>query len=278
MVQIDALIKDFQRKPVWSKLSKGFKCVYWIHPCSLSDDDKSAIYAALADVSTIAFGADMKPYWHGRSHDGYLDKITKFFLIIDPENQVVGWTGFHRFKVGETSCLFLDSTGVLPGLQKTGVMTQVLGRALASELIRNRLRPVYLSMRTENPVVYYAFFKIVGPDNIYPNLAKEAGNTVRQLGKYIAGWLKQDNKFEPETLRIRGAYDNLDALYGEQPLCEHEKINGFFQKHLRPEDAFIVLAKMDVFGSAKLFTRGLAYRLMPKHLRHRTLQNRYSDE
>lgn len=278
MVQIDSLIKDFQHKPARLQLSKGFRCMYWTYPQTLSDENKNAIYQALADVSTIAFGADMTPYWNSRSQDGYLDKITRFFLIVNPEDQIIGWTGFHRFKVGGVRCLFLDSTGILPNLQKTGVMTQVLGRALASELIRNRLRPVYLSMRTENPVVYYAFFKIVGQENIYPNLAKKAGSGIRRLGEYIAGWLKQANKFESEILRIRGAYDNLDALYGEQPVCEHEKINRFFQKHLRPEDAFIVIAKMDVSGSARLFTRGLAYRLAPKYLRHRMLQSGYSGE
>lgn len=266
MPNLETLVKQFSVRPVRQPLSGGFNCACWNQPRSLTYDERREIYRVLVEVSTVAFGADMFPYWRDRAKDGYLDKITNFFFVTDADGEVVGWTGYHRLDVHGTICLFLDSTGILPKLQKTRLMTLVFGRALAKEMLRNMLRPVYLAMRTENPVVYYAFFKIVGMGNIYPNLVKEASATVQRIGTFIAGWLNQGNKFEPSSMRIRGAYDNLDALYGEQPVCDDERINAYFQRSLRPEDAFIVIAKMSSLGSARLLARGLARKISPAHL------------
>lgn len=258
MPEFEFLIKGSDVKPVHRRLKDRFSYVCWEYPRSLSDEKKSDIYRSLVEVSTKAFGADMTPYWRDRSRDGYLDQITKFFLVFNSENQMVGWTGYHRFDVEGRTCLFLDSTGILPNLQKTGVMTQIFGHTLTSELWHNKLFPIYLAMRTESPVVYHAFYRVVGKGNIFPNPEMTHPTDVQRIGKFLAGWLKQEDKFELSSLRIRGAYDNLDALYGEQPVSENDKINQYFQHQLRPEDAFIVIAKLDIVGAAKLFARGMA--------------------
>jgi hypothetical protein len=92
---------------------------------------------------------------------------------------------------------------------------------------------------------------------------------VQELGRYLSTWLGQTEKFEPQSLRIRGAYDNLDALYGELPRCGDEAINQYFRKHLRPEDAFIVVAQLDWATSYKVVWKTLSERLSPpRELKH----------
>jgi hypothetical protein len=62
--------------------------------------------------------------------------------------------------------------------------------------------------------------------------------------------LGQEDKFNADDLRILGAYDNLDVLYGDLPKCGDQHIDSFFRDTLRPEDAYIVIARAEL---AKLF-------------------------
>ncbi len=273
----DRLTLEAGARPRRGRLGRGFTYVCWRRPPALSDEGKRALYGEIIKVASSTFGDDMTPYWTRRAADGYLEKITRVFLIM-LDGRVVGWTGYHRLKVAGQTCLFIDATGVLPELQKTGVMTQVFGRLLAAEFARNRLRPLYLAMRTESPVVYKAFLRIVGEADIYPNLLKPAPPVVEEIGRYIAGWLHQSEKFEPATLRILNAFDgpcpwrwtgNADEEEAGHPLCGDARVNSYFLERLRPEDAFIIIARMTASAGVKLLGRALAKSAVLKPLSRR---------
>lgn len=262
---IRLLPQDAEGKLRQGRLGQGFTYVCWTDPRALSESSKEALYREIIKIASVTFGDDMTPYWTGRAADGYLEKIAKFFFIMRDE-QVVGWTGYHRLKVEGRTCLFIDATGMRPELQKTGVMTQVFSRFLASEFVRNKLKPIYVVMRTESPVVYYAFFKTVGQDNIYPNLLKAPPPVVEKIGGYIAGWLNQADKFESPTLRILNAFEgpcpwrwtgNVEEHDAGHPLCSDVQINSYFLEQLRPEDAFIIIARMSATVSVRLLGRAL---------------------
>lgn len=271
MTAFSMLVQPFNVRPHILPLKRGYRAVCCAPPASLHQEHKQAIYSALTAVSTLAFGADMTPYWRDRSRQGYLDTITRFYLIFSEDDRLVGWTGYHRLKPAGQTCLYLDSTGVLPELQHTGIMTGLFGQFLLKEMLRAGPRGLYVSMRTENPVVYQSFYKVAGEQNTFPSLSAPVPDTVRQMGRQLAAWLKQGDKFDESSLRVMGAYDNLDALYGELPTCGDEHINQYFREHLRPVDAFLVLAKLS--GPAALMTvvskglsamlRGNAPRLQP---------------
>jgi hypothetical protein len=262
---MDRLPQDAGAKPRRGRLGRGFSYVCWAAPRALGENGKATLYREIIKVASATFGDDMTPYWTGRAADGYLEKITKFFFVMR-EGQVVGWTGYHRLQVEAGTCLFIDATGVLPELQQTGVMTQVISRFLASEFIRNKLKPVYIAMRTESPVVYQAFYKAVGERDIYPNLLKAPPPHVERIGRYVAGWLKQAEKFDPATLRILNAFEgpcpwrwtgNADECDAGHPVCQDVRINSYFSERLRPEDAFIVIARMSATVGARLLGRAL---------------------
>ncbi|NMO18470.1 GNAT family N-acetyltransferase [Pyxidicoccus fallax] len=244
MTSFSTLVRSFDVKPTLRALPRGYRSACWSPPASLGAAHKEAIYGALREVSTLAFGADMTPYWRDRSRDGFLDRISRFYFIHSADDRIVGWTGYHRLKLAGRACLYLDSTGVLPELQNTGIMTGLFSQFLAWEMLRSGPWGVYVSMRTENPVVYQSFYKVAGERNTHPCLTASVPPRVQEMGRQLSVWLKQSDKFEPSSLRVKGAYDNLDALYGELPTCDDENINRYFREHLRPVDAFLVLAKL----------------------------------
>lgn len=258
MPALSQLQHQLNIRPSIRSAGRGFSLATFNSPAALDQDSKSRIYDTLVQVSTRAFGADMTPYWRDRSRDGYLDQISRFFLVADAGDEISGWTGYHRFQFGVERCLYLDSTGVLPRYQASGIMSRVFKRLLATELMRNSLRPIHLSMRTESPVVYNSFFRAVGPSRIYPSPDRSIPSSAQQIGSKLAAWLGQSDKLEPGRLRVRGAYDNLDELYGEQPVCANERINAYFRANLRPEDAFIVIVRFDLTTVARLAAQTFA--------------------
>lgn len=266
MTAFSTLVRPFNVRPNFLMLKRGYRAACWAPPAALGLEHKQAIYGALTEVSTLAFGADMTPYWRDRSLNGYLDSITRFYLIHSEDDRLVGWTGYHRLKLAGQTCLYLDSTGVLPELQHTGIMTGLFGQFLLRELLRAGPRGLYASMRTENPVVYQSFYKVAGERNTFPSLSVPVPDTVREMGLQLAAWLNQRDKFDAPSLRVKGAYDNLDTLYGELPTCDDENINRYFRQHLRPVDAFLVLAKLSGPGALMtVVTKGLNAMLRRNH-------------
>ncbi|MDC0708339.1 GNAT family N-acetyltransferase [Stigmatella sp. ncwal1] len=249
MPAFSALVRSFNAMPTSVGLKRGYLGACWAPPARLELAHKQAIYDALRAVSSLAFGADMTLYWRDRAAGGYLDKITRFYFIHSEDDRVVGWTGYHRLKLAGRTCLYLDSTGVLPELQNTGIMTKLFGQFLLGELLRAGPYGLYVSMRTENPVVYQSFYKVAGERNIFPSLSAPVPDKVQEIGRQLAAWLNQSDKFDAPSLRVAGAYDNLDALYGELPTCDDDAINTYFRQHLRPVDAFLVLAKLSSPGT-----------------------------
>ncbi|WP_232293549.1 GNAT family N-acetyltransferase [Stigmatella aurantiaca] len=249
MPAFSTLVRPFNAKPTVVRLKRGYHSACWSPPAKLAPAHKQAIYDELREVSSHAFGADMTLYWRDRSSGGYLDKITRFYFIHSEDDRVVGWTGYHRLKLAGRTCLYLDSTGVLPELQNTGIMTKLFGQFLLGELLRSGPYGLYISMRTENPVVYQSFYKVAGEQNIFPSLSAPVPDKVQEMGRQLAAWLHQSDKFDAPSLRVTGAYDNLDALYGELPTCDDGAINSYFRQHLRPVDAFLVLARLSNPGT-----------------------------
>ncbi|MFG3284538.1 hypothetical protein [Streptomyces sp. NPDC048111] len=195
------------------------------------------------EISTKAFGADMTPYWRDRRAARFFEKITKFCLLVDPLGNIAGWTGYHRRIFGNAQCLYLDSSGVLPESQGGGLMGHIHAKMIIQECLRYAPRPVYLLARTESPVVYRLLRNGCGAENIWPAPGARTSREVSLIGADVAEWLGQGEKFDRASMKVVGAYDNLDALYGDLPACGEPTIDAFFRSTLNPEDAYIVVAK-----------------------------------
>ena len=247
-VPMRELAEQLSHQPLVQPLPGRFQLASWLRPSLLSEASQDDMFATLVRISTLSFGADMTPYWAGRKAGGYFQKISRFCFIIAGDGAVVGWTGFHRQRFGGQHCLYLDSTGVLPEYQGSGIISQVQSRILARELAAHAFSSRYLITRTENPVVYRMLQRAVGAERIYPSARMPVvPERIQRIGADTAVWLRQQDVFDPLTLKVAGAYSNLDALYGQLPTSGDGELDAFFQRSLRPVDAFLVIADANFF-------------------------------
>jgi hypothetical protein len=249
------------------RLAAGFRCVYWDRPGLLTDEDKERLYALTSTMASAAFQSDVSGYWREKARSRYFDRVSFVGLVVDPHDDIVGWTGYHRIRVAGHTCMYIDSTGVLPRLQHSGLMGQLFGRLVFRELRRNLMRTLTVGMRTENPVVYNAFRRALGKDNLFPQAGKPVTGQVRQIGLEISRWLGQESKLEPDSLILRGAYDNFDVMYGEQsPAAGDDEVTQFFHTTLRRQDALIIIGKVRPFSVLKTLAKAaIVRRGMPRN-------------
>jgi hypothetical protein len=222
-------------------LGSGLRSLTWTRPSELDDRTRERIYSALVPVSSWAFGADMTPYWRDRRAGGYLKRISEFTVVVDSEDRFVGWTGFHRID-GPVPNLYVDSTGVVPPYQSAGVMRQIF-RARLNAALDAEAGPAMVSARSESPIFYLLLASLFGREHVFPQPAREAPLAVRETAARLAEWLGQTDIFDPDTQRVVGAYDNLDALYGDLPSCGDADLDEFFRASLGPLDAYLMVAE-----------------------------------
>lgn len=190
----------------------------------------------------------MAPYWSDRRSTGYLERLTEFTAVLGQRQEMVAWTGYHLVP-GDPPAVYVDSTGVVPGRQSAGLMTSVLRHRLGSALREIRFQGV-VSARSESPVFYRLLRKLFGVGAVYPMPNRTVPNALLRSARDIAAWLGQDAIFDSHTLRLTGAYSNLEQLYGEIPSSGVGEIDEFFRTSLGPLDAFIIV--VDVARSSML--------------------------
>jgi len=156
---------------------------------------------------------------------------------------------------------------VLPEYQGFGLIDAVQTRAIFRELLAAPLRTVYLVVRTENPIIYRLLQTGVGRKRMYPPLDGPAPEHIQAIARAVARWLDQEHLFEPQHLRLVGAYGNLEALYGALPTCSDSELNAFFARHLTAVDAFIVLAEATAVRAVGHFARQSMRRMFGKLVR-----------
>ncbi len=212
----------------------------------LSAPVQAAVYAALVPVTTASFAADMTPYWAQRRRDGYFGRLDEFVLVADPDDRMVGWNGHSVIDRGRYVNLYLDSSGMIPGGQSRGVMrelcrTRIIEGAVPRHAARER---VYVSARTESPIVYKLLRGFVGEQQLYPHPVARASEEVVGCGRDLADWLGQAAILEPGSLVLRGAYAGLDALYGELPSTGDPALDVLFRERLGPLDAYLLIGQV----------------------------------
>lgn len=240
---------------LWGSANQ-FRLAAWKSPGKLTESSQERLYDTLVRVSTRSFGADMTPYWRDRREGGYFSRISQFFFIVNPQGDVIGWTGYHRRVFAQRTCLYLDSTGVLPRYQGQGVISRMQSRILTWELARRPFSALYLITRTENPVIYRMLVRGVGDGRVFPPSTGETPEDIQRIGIEVAEWLGQSAIFQPAELKLVGAYSNLEALYGDLPCCGQTDLDCFFRDNLTPEDAFLVIAKANLFVVALRLLQG----------------------
>lgn len=212
----------------------------------LTVDHQEAIFAALVPVTTSSFGADMTGYWKDRRHQGYFERLHEFVIVGDAEGRMVGWTGFSILETAAFVNCYIDSSGLVPGLQSKGLMKEVMRSRLRGPFLvpyasHDRL---YLSARSESPIFYRLMLGITEGGSLYPQSHRPVPADVLECADHLAAWLGQSDFREEDSLILRNAYGALDELYGELPLTGQAELDSLFRDRIGPLDAYLLIGRM----------------------------------
>lgn len=223
----------------------GFSYMTWREPHRLTPAACDQLYNALPVLASRAFRLDSFPYWRERKAERFFDKVSEVTIVLDKRDDIVAWTTMHRQRFDGRSCLYLDSTGVLEQYQHRGFITRLHGYTIVREIRRRPHRPLWVTMRTENPVIYKMLRLGVGPEHLFPSLSGPAPERVQRLGQATADWLGEGADFRRRDLVIEGAYAEAYNRYDEDRLtCGDGEIDAMFLERLAPDEAFVVLAEV----------------------------------
>lgn len=236
-----ALLEGIRPAPRIRRLTGDWSYASWEDTAKLPEDAQNRLATHLGTIASETFGGDRTEHWRARCASGFFRRITGFYLIIDPWREVVGLISYHRQRFAGAHCLYLDSSAIVPSAQRGGLVGRLQTTLIVRECLRRFPAPVHLIVRTGNPVIYRSLRNGCGPANIWPSPAGSAPELASAIGVAAARWLGQDDRFDPHTFRLRDAYD---ALYTGIPRCGEADLDAFFRRSLRPNDAYLVVARL----------------------------------
>ena len=208
---------------------------------------RDAVYAALVPVTTWSFGADMTPYWAGRRQQGYFARLAEFIAVADGDDRMVGWTGYSHLRKNGYANVYIDSSGMIPPYQGKGIMRAIWSTRLSGHAFQRfaGVGELYVSARSESPVLYKLLRAIPGVSQLYPNTRAGIPPHVLACGRELASWLGQADLLQQDSLTLKGAYAALDALYGELPSTGDASLDQLFRAQLGPLDAFLLVGEVN---------------------------------
>ncbi len=217
-------------------------------PGSLAAERRAALIEGLVRASALAFGSETAPIWHERLAHGWFEGLSRLYLILGPDDRLIGWTAYRAALLRRRRCLYMDSTGVVPEFQRHGLIPAVQMGAARRELIRSPLRPLFLFYRTRNPVVYRGLTRTLGSGNVSPPLEGLPQVDMQRLGEAAHTWIDDQFDFDPEQLVVRGVYARGAPLYGEdqEPRSGDAAVDRLFERSLGEEDAFLIIARVSM--------------------------------
>lgn len=181
--------------------------------------------------------------WHAR-----IDRFFEGMAWIDlawQGDRLVGHCGTRALPVRRGEGIYVDNCTVDPDLQGRGIGRRLTGRTTARCAVRSALHPVYIALRTQNPVMGAESVAVAGGGrHCFPRY--DGGPVTPALAEVAAGaaatlWPELD--YEQSTGVLRGAYGGrfLDAQR-----TRRADAAAYFERHVDRErgDALLVVVRM----------------------------------
>jgi hypothetical protein len=214
---------------------------------ALSAEQQASVFEALVTVTTLAFEADMTPYWAHRRKERYFDLLSEFMLVSDGRGRMVGWSGYQTFDAGEFTNVYIDSTGIVSGDQSRGVMRSLFDsriRHVALPWLARNGAPLFISARSESPIFYKLMRSLVQPGALFPHPGAAPPPDIERCARDLAERLGQTDILEPGTLVLRNAYGSIvEELYGALPSSGEPELDRLFRSELGPLDAYLLVGR-----------------------------------
>jgi hypothetical protein len=235
----------------------------------LAETTFTDLYKILEELWRQILGEDMEKFWRRKKNARFLEKLDELYLVLNREDQIVGFNGWFLAGDMKHINICVDLIGVLPQIpvgEETPVdfgpeflQKTIIGRAY-KRYEDWRAKTIFVTTRTQNPVVYQLARRIVVAGSLYPDTdgnkppnevlscaqdyAEKLGIKKEKMGrqaKVIGEDLIWKNSYNPPLYRRR---DGDPAAFPEDE--EFRKIDTFFREKLGERDAFILVGRPNI--------------------------------
>jgi hypothetical protein len=223
----------------------GRQGLLWDPVAQMPPAARERVRERIIPVATAAFDGTTAGYWAQHWSDEQLDRLDVLHVAVDETGTPVGWVSGRRADWGGRRVLYAASAGVAPDIQGGGVSAALWRRVVERELRRALLRPLFVVLRTGNPLVYDAWVAAAGdPRAVHPRPDTTVPARVQAIAQDAAGHLGQAAELDSRRLHITDAYRSTPGgLWRHRPRSRDERTNTWFDATLRPTDAFLVVAR-----------------------------------
>jgi hypothetical protein len=203
-------------------------------------------------VAVAAFDGTEADFWATHWSDQELDRLSVLHVAVDDNGTPAGWVSGRREAWGRRRVFYAASAGVAPHIQGGGLSAALWRRVVLREVLRAFPRPLFVVLRTGNPLVYDAWAAAAGdPRAVHPRPGVPVPTHIQQVARDAAEHLGQSADLDLRTLRIAGAYRAVPGgLWRHRPRSRHEQTNVWFDTTLQATDAFIVVARFTLVSAA----------------------------
>jgi GNAT superfamily N-acetyltransferase len=208
----------------------GRQGLLWDPVAQMPPAARERVRERIIPVATAAFDGTTAGYWAQHWSDEQLDRLDVLHVAVDETGTPVGWVSGRRADWGGRRVLYAASAGVAPDIQGGGVSAALWRRVVERELRRALLRPLFVVLRTGNPLVYDAWVAAAGdPRAVHPRPDTTVPARVQAIAQDAAGHLGQAAELDSRRLHITDAYRSTPGgLWRHRPRSRDERNNTWF--------------------------------------------------
>jgi hypothetical protein len=241
------------------RLMRGYRLALIDDPARLPETCHDRLRELLVQVAEGAFGADHTDYWNDHLEGSFTRTPTLAFALTDA-GRVAGVSFSGRTDLSEGSALLLGTTMMTRAHQGRG-----LGGQLVAGQVRDHLRsrprwPMYVTARTNNPVVYHSLRRAAGGRDTYPRPDGRIPPAIVRAAEQIVRWQGYPG-YDPRTMIFENAYADFTRRYDAPPQCADPATNAFFRSRLGEHDAYLIVLRATPLNLAAGLARKSADRL-----------------
>jgi GNAT superfamily N-acetyltransferase len=226
-------------------MRQGRQGLLWDPVSQMPPAAREMLRERIIPVATAAFDGTTADFWAQHWSDEQLDRLDVLHVAVDETGTPVGWVSGRRADWGGRRVLYAASAGVAPDIQGGGVSAALWRRVVERELRRAPLQPLFVVLRTGNPLVHDAWVAAAGdPRAVHPRPDTAVPARIQAIARDAAAYLGQAAELDPRRLHITDAYGSTPGgLWRHRPRSRDEQTNAWFDTTLRPTDAFLVVAR-----------------------------------
>jgi hypothetical protein len=234
------------------RLLRGWNSLLWDPVSRMSPETREEWRRSAIPVALAAFDGTSADFWAEQWSDEELGRLSVLNVAVDDSGRAQGWVSGRRTQWGGQRVLYAASAGVSPDVQGGGLSAALWRRVVLREVARAFPRPLFVVLRTGNPLVYDAWTAAGGAAAVSPRPGTPVPAHVVRIARGAAEYLCQARDLDPSTLRIKEAYRAVPGgLWRLRPRSRDEGTNAWFENSLGPTDAFVVVTRFTLLSVAR---------------------------